>query len=66
MIDPSVYVRLPVAEVPPANAIPESPIEVGDQLLVWTTTPWTLISHAAVAAGAEIEYVAGPRSATRS
>ena len=56
VIDPSVYVRLPVAEVAPANAIPESPIEVGDHLLVWTTTPWTLISHAAVAAGAEIEY----------
>ena len=25
VIDPSVYVRLPVAEVAPANAIPESP-----------------------------------------
>ena len=34
-------------------------MEVGDNLLVWTTTPWTLISHAAVAVGAEIEYVRG-------
>jgi isoleucyl-tRNA synthetase len=50
--DPSVYVKLPVRE--PA---PGSPLEPGDQLLVWTTTPWTLISNAAVAAGAEIEYV---------
>ena len=33
------------------------PLEPGDQLLVWTTTPWTLITNAAVAAGAEIEYV---------
>ena len=57
VVDPSVYVRLPVTEVPPSAAIPESPIEPGDNLLVWTTTPWTLISHAAVAAGAEIEYV---------
>ena len=56
VIDPAVYVRLPVTEVPPANAIPESAVEAGDNLLVWTTTPWTLISHAAVAAGAEIEY----------
>ncbi len=48
--DPSVYVRLPVTE-------PRGPLEAGDNLLVWTTTPWTLISHAAVAAGAEIEYV---------
>ena len=57
VIDPSVYVRLAVTEVPPADEIPESPIQPGDNLLVWTTTPWTLISHAAVAAGAEIEYV---------
>ncbi len=48
--DPAVYVKLPVR-----NA--ESPLEAGDQLLVWTTTPWTLITNAAVAAGPEIEYV---------
>ena len=55
--DPSVYVRLPVVEVPPNDAIPESPIEPGDTLLAWTTTPWTLISNAALAVGEEIEYV---------
>ena len=48
--DPAVYVKLPVVA-------PVSPLEQGDQLLVWTTTPWTLITNAAVAAGAEIEYV---------
>ena len=47
--DPSVYVRLPVHE-------PKAPLQEGDALLVWTTTPWTLISNAAVAAGPEIEY----------
>jgi isoleucyl-tRNA synthetase len=57
VVDPSVYVRLPISEVPPANQIPENSVEAGDVLLVWTTTPWTLISHAAVAAGPEIEYV---------
>ncbi|MGH2965973.1 MAG: isoleucine--tRNA ligase [Solirubrobacterales bacterium] len=47
--DPAIYVRLPVLD-------PESPLEPGDALLVWTTTPWTLITNAAVAVGAEIEY----------
>jgi isoleucyl-tRNA synthetase len=57
VVDPSVYVKLPVTEVPPTDQIPENSIQQGDNLLVWTTTPWTLISHAAVAAGREIEYV---------
>jgi isoleucyl-tRNA synthetase len=57
VVDPSVYVRLPITEVPPADQIPENSVLAGDNLLVWTTTPWTLISHAAVAAGPEIEYV---------
>jgi isoleucyl-tRNA synthetase len=57
VVDPSVYVKLPITEVPPSNAIPDQALREGDNLLVWTTTPWTLISHAAVAAGAEIEYV---------
>jgi isoleucyl-tRNA synthetase len=55
--DLSVYVKVPIREVPPTDQIPESPLEPGDRLLVWTTTPWTLISNAAVAAGSEIEYV---------
>ena len=55
--DPAVYVKLPVTEPVPSDQIPESPLEPGDNLLVWTTTPWTLISNAAVAVGPEIEYV---------
>jgi isoleucyl-tRNA synthetase len=55
--DPSVYLKLPITEAPPSDQIPESPLEAGDQLVVWTTTPWTLITNAAVAAGPEIEYV---------
>ena len=47
--DPSVYVGLPVREA-------RAPLAPGDRLLVWTTTPWTLISNAAVAVGPEIEY----------
>jgi isoleucyl-tRNA synthetase len=48
--DPSVYVKLAVTE-------PQGTVRAGDRLLVWTTTPWTLISNAAVAVGAEITYV---------
>ena len=48
--DPSVYVRYPVTK--PAGALRE-----GDSLLVWTTTPWTLVSNAAVAVDPELTYV---------
>ena len=48
--DPSVYVRFPVTR--PAGALRE-----GDALLVWTTTPWTLVSNAAVAVDPELTYV---------
>jgi isoleucyl-tRNA synthetase len=51
--DPSVTVRFPVARVPGG---------AGDQLagaslLVWTTTPWTLVSNTAVAVHPGVEYV---------
>ncbi|CAN5264980.1 isoleucine--tRNA ligase [soil metagenome] len=42
--DPSVYVRLPLEDAPETS------------LLVWTTTPWTLVSNTAVAAHPGIEY----------
>jgi isoleucyl-tRNA synthetase len=50
VVDPSVYVRLPVAE-------DGGPLQAGDELLVWTTTPWTLVSNAAVAVDPELAYV---------
>ena len=50
VIDPSVYVRLPVTESTGAA-------QIGDELLVWTTTPWTLVSNAAVAVDPELTYV---------
>ena len=49
--------KLPISDPAPSDQIPESPLKDGDKLLVWTTTPWTLITNAAVAAGPEIEYV---------
>ncbi len=50
VIDPSVYVRLPV--LADRGAARE-----GDELLVWTTTPWTLVSNAAVAVDPDLTYV---------
>ncbi|GLW12190.1 isoleucine--tRNA ligase [Microtetraspora sp. NBRC 13810] len=46
---PSVYVRFPVESGPLA--------ELGASLLVWTTTPWTLVSNTAVAVHPEETYV---------
>jgi isoleucyl-tRNA synthetase len=50
VVDPSVYVRLPVRE-------DHGAAKRGDELIVWTTTPWTLVSNAAVAVDPELGYV---------
>ncbi len=50
VVDRSVYVRLPLSS-------PRPPLKEGDELLIWTTTPWTLPGNVAVAVGPEIEYV---------
>src|SRR5579884_1235460 len=50
VVDPSVYVKFPVTAGNDAA-------QQGDQLLVWTTTPWTLVSNAAVAVDPELTYV---------
>ena len=50
VVDPSVYVRFPVTAGPLA--------ELGAALLVWTTTPWTLVSNTAVAVHPTVTYVA--------
>jgi isoleucyl-tRNA synthetase len=46
--DPSVYVRFPLTSGPYAGQA---------SLLVWTTTPWTLVSNTAVAANPDVDYV---------
>ncbi len=45
VVDPSVYVRFPVRGEP------------GVSLLGWTTTPWTLLSNAALAVHPDVDYV---------
>ncbi len=44
-VDPSVYVRFPLRDDP------------GVSLLAWTTMPWTLVPHAAIAVDPEVTYV---------
>jgi isoleucyl-tRNA synthetase len=48
--DPSITVRLAVTEG-------TGPVEPGDLLLVWTTTPWTMPSNLGVAVGRDITYM---------
>jgi isoleucyl-tRNA synthetase len=56
--DPSVTVRFPITRVPDGA----SPELAGADLLVWTTTPWTLVSNTAVAVHPEVEYVIARKS----
>jgi isoleucyl-tRNA synthetase len=44
-VDPSVFVRFPLRDEP------------GVSFLGWTTTPWTLLSNAALAVGPDVTYV---------
>ncbi|WP_328633728.1 isoleucine--tRNA ligase [Streptomyces sp. NBC_00356] len=48
VVDPSVYVRFPLTSGPLAGQA---------SILVWTTTPWTLVSNTAVAAHPDVTYV---------
>ena len=51
VVDPSVYVRFPITGGPLAERHPDA------ALLVWTTTPWTLVSNTAVAVNPKADYV---------
>jgi isoleucyl-tRNA synthetase len=56
--DPSVTVRFPLVSVPEGA----DPRLSGADLLVWTTTPWTLVSNTAVAVHPEETYVLARKS----
>ena len=47
--DPSVYVRFPITSGPLA--------ELSASLLVWTTTPWTLVANTAIAVNPDVTYL---------
>ncbi len=48
-MSPSIYVALKVSK---GNSI----VSEGDNLVIWTTTPWTLIANSGVAIGEDFEY----------
>jgi isoleucyl-tRNA synthetase len=48
VVDPSVFVRFPLTS---------GPLSGNASLLVWTTTPWTLVSNTAVAVHPDVTYV---------
>ncbi len=50
--DPSVYVALDLLD-----AHGPAPLGVRRRILVWTTTPWTLVSNTALAVHPELHYV---------
>jgi isoleucyl-tRNA synthetase len=52
VVDPSVFVRFPVKDPEFLSRFP------GAALLVWTTTPWTLVSNTAVAVNPSAQYAA--------
>jgi isoleucyl-tRNA synthetase len=51
VVDPSVFVKLPILEAP------DRPELVGSSLLIWTTTPWTLPSNLGAAVDPGASYV---------
>src|SRR5436305_3986510 len=62
--DPSVYVALELVgdEGDNRSLVADAPRDdgsslVGRRILVWTTTPWTLVSNTALAVNPDLEYV---------
>lgn len=62
--DPSIYVALDLVETPPPSRAEgvmkgaEAPdTQHRRRILVWTTTPWTLVSNTALAVKPDLEYV---------
>jgi isoleucyl-tRNA synthetase len=49
VVDPSVYVRFPITSGPLTA--------LGASFLVWTTTPWTLVSNTAIAVHPDVTYL---------
>jgi isoleucyl-tRNA synthetase len=60
--DPAITVRFPLVSLPDGTP----PELEGADLLVWTTTPWTLVSNTAVAVHPDATYVVAERTPDRS
>ncbi|WP_036452035.1 isoleucine--tRNA ligase [Mycoplasma buteonis] len=51
VVSPSIYVAFDIVSSEFSKIKPE------DKIIIWTTTPWTLIANAGAALGSEIEYI---------
>ncbi|VEU75801.1 Isoleucine--tRNA ligase [Mycoplasmopsis maculosa] len=51
VISPSIYVAFNIVD----NLINKS-IKLNDKLVIWTTTPWTLLANSGIAIGEQFEY----------
>ena len=56
--DPSVFVRFPITSGPLAD--------LKAALLVWTTTPWTLVSNTAIAVNPDVTYAVAKVTTTNN
>jgi isoleucyl-tRNA synthetase len=56
VVDASVFVKFPITSGPLAQQFP------GVALLVWTTTPWTLVSNTAAAVNPSVDYTVAKTS----
>ncbi|HEX3865715.1 MAG TPA: isoleucine--tRNA ligase [Gemmatimonadaceae bacterium] len=55
--DPSVYIALELTRTSSASGAESSEPPAARRILVWTTTPWTLVSNTALAVHPDLEYV---------
>jgi isoleucyl-tRNA synthetase len=62
--DPSVTVRLRLTRIPESTGLPDKTRRylADSDLLVWTTTPWTLVANTAVAVHPDVTYVVARKS----
>ncbi|MGY5139294.1 isoleucine--tRNA ligase [Mycoplasmopsis gallinarum] len=51
---PSIYVAFPIVEIENENE--NNKIKIGDKLVIWTTTPWTLIANSGIAISEKFQY----------
>ncbi|MEE3928426.1 isoleucine--tRNA ligase [Mycoplasmopsis ciconiae] len=51
VVSPSIYVAFKIVSTTEKNKV-----HVNDHLIIWTTTPWTLIANSGVALGEEFSY----------
>ncbi len=56
--DPSVWVRFPLRDGQTATDVDgeQQPLGAGVRIVAWTTTPWTLLSHAALVVHPAMRY----------